>query len=266
VLQESPFYIPAKSHLWFVPETASRRIAAINGLGLDRSYAHLIVSEEPSPKDLRSRYLEQTPFYLFPLAAIHLDDLLAQLSTLQTTIEDAQSLPNVAPQVFSEFQKQPKAPYALAIAGQNKEELSKEIQRAQTGIPNAFEQQSDWKTPVGSYFTAQPQGQKGGVAFVYPGAFTSYIGFGYDINRLFPHIMDSLSVFTASTRLRGLMDLATARIYPRSLEKLSPRKLEKLETQLQDDATTMLLFGTLKRLELLHLEEIEHPQSLFVAY
>lgn len=244
VLQESPFYIPGKSHLWFVPETASRRIAAINGLGADRSYAHLIVSEEPSPKDLRSRYLEQTPFYLFPLAAVDLADILAQLSTLQTTIENAVSLSSASAQVFSEFQQQSQAPYAVAITGQNKEELCKEIQRAHTGIPNAFEQQSDWKTPVGSYFTALPQGQKGGVAFVYPGAFTSYIGFGYDINRLFPRIMDSLSVFTASARMRGLMDIATARIYPRSLEKFSPRKLEKLETQLQDDATTMLLFGT----------------------
>jgi PfaB family protein len=242
--QNSPFYVLPQSRLWLEPEKAAQRTAAINSLGSDYSYAHILLSGEPAAKPLRSNYLEQTPFYLFPLAALNQPDLLAQLEALQTTVESAESLAKAASYSFAVFQKSAQAPYALAIVGHDKTELSREIERALTGIPRAFEKGSDWKTPLGSYFTANPQGQCGGVAFVYPGAFTSYMGLIDTMPRLFPRVMDGLSVFNASDRMRQLMDTATREVYPRSMENLSARQMERLEMQLQDDATTMLLFGT----------------------
>ncbi len=242
--QKSPFYIPTRSRLWLIPPNASRRAAAINGVGPDLNYAHLVLSEEPHSKELRSPYLEQTPFYLFPLAGGDCAELLTQLNTLAITVEAVDSLTKAASQVFIDFRTRSRLPYAVAITGHSKEEVRREIERAQTGIPKAFEQGIDWKTPLGSYFSPKPQGRQGGVAFVYPGAFTSYMGLIDSINRLFPKVMDSLAIFNASQRMRQLMDVATQEVYPRTLEKLSAREMERLELKLQDDATTMLLFGT----------------------
>jgi PfaB family protein len=242
--QQSPFYIPTRSRLWLIPPNASHRAAAINGIGQDLNYAHVILSEEPHAKALRSPYLEQTPFYLFPLAGRDRTELLAQLETLAATVEATDSLAKAASQVFSDFRNRSRLPYAVAITGHSKAEIRREIERSQTGIPKAFDQGVDWKTPLGSYFSPKPQGRQGGVAFVYPGAFTSYMGLIDSINRLFPKVMDSLAIFNASQRMRQLMDVATQEVYPRTVEKLSARQMERLELKLQDDATTMLLFGT----------------------
>jgi PfaB family protein len=244
VWQASPFYVPEQSRLWFLPASADRRMAAINGLGGDRSYAHVLLSESPSSKDLRSSYLKQTPFYLFPLAAIDHVDLLTQLDGLQQLSAESSSLATAASQVFATYEQHIQAPYALAIVGHDPAEISQEIQRARDGILKAWEQGSEWKTPLGSYFTAKPQGQQGGVAFVYPGAFTSYVNLASDLSRLFPRVTEALNIFNTSEPLKQLMQQCSQRIYPRSLEKLSKRQLEKLEAQLQEDATTMLLFGT----------------------
>jgi PfaB family protein len=242
--QKSPFYIPIRSRPWLIPPNASRRAAAMNGIGPDLTYGHIILSEEPHEKELRSPYLEQTPFYLFPLAGGDRTELLTQLETLAATIEAVDSLVKAASQVFIDFRSRSGLPYAVAITGHNKEEVRREIERAQTGIPKAFEQGIDWKTPLGSYFSPKPLGRQGGVAFVYPGAFTSYMGLIDSINRLFPKAMDSLAIFNASQRMRQLMNVATQEVHPRSTEKLSARQMEQLELKLQDDATTMLLFGT----------------------
>jgi PfaB family protein len=241
---KSPFYIPSRSRIWLQPPNASRRTAAINGIGQDCSYAHVLLLEEPCTKDLRSSYLEQTPFYLFPLAGDDLQTLVAQLEALAATVENTDALAQAASQVFDQFRQQSQATYAVTILGHDKVEICREIQRAQDGILKAFEQKRDWKTPLGSYFTPNPQGQRGGAAFVYPGAFTSYMGMIPDLNRLFPKVMESLAVFNASDRMRELMDIATQEVYPRTRKKLSARQMEQLELKLQDDATTMLLFGT----------------------
>jgi PfaB family protein len=241
---ESPFYIPPRSRIWLHPPNVSRRTAAINSMGQDCSYAHILLVEEPCTKDLRSPYLEQTPFYLFPLAGGDRQALVAQLEALAAKVENTDALAQAASQTFDQFRQQSAATYALTILGHDKVEICREIQRAQDGILKAFDQQRDWKTPLGSYFTPNPQGQHGGVAFVYPGAFTSYMGMIPDLNRLFPKVMDSLAVFNDSDRMRQLMDIATQEVYPRTREKLSARQMEQLELKLQDDATTMLLFGT----------------------
>jgi PfaB family protein len=241
--QGSPFYVAPESRNWFLPAAVTKRVAAINGLGLDRAYAHLILSEEPSQKIRSSQYLAETPFYLFPLAADDRSALLEQLGNLQQTLEDSTSLVTIANQIFADFQKHSQAKYALAIVGHNREELNREIQRALKGVAQTFDRGEDWKTPLGSYFTARPLSKQGGVAFVYPGSFTSYIGIGQDIYHLFPKTLDSLASFTSSQSVKQLMYSACQLVYPRSLERLSKRQLEALEVKLLDDPIAMLMSG-----------------------
>ncbi|MBO3461044.1 PfaB family protein [Aetokthonos hydrillicola Thurmond2011] len=236
--QDSPFYVATESRPWFLAKDANKRVAAVNSMGIDGSYAHLIVSEEPDQQQRNSRYLEQMPFYLFPLAASDRAELLEQLSALQTTIENSTSLGVAAKQTFTTYKQRSDANYALAILGRNKNELTKEVEAARKGVNNAFERSEDWQTPLGSYFTAKPLGKKGEVAYVYPAAVNSYIGIARNLFRLFPKIHDDIAIKSLPSLVADISKL----IFPRSLNKLSTRQLESLEKQLLDDS--LAIFDT----------------------
>lgn len=233
--QGSPFYVAAESRPWFLETGTDRRSAAINSMGVDGTYAHLILSEEPSQSNRSSKYLEQMPFYLFAIAADGCSSLLEQINALQQTIEDCSSLSAAASLTFAAFQQRSQATYALAILGHNKDELKREIQRAVKGVANAFDQ-GEWQTPVGSYFTAKPLGKKGKIAFVYPGAYNSYVGLARNLFHLFPRIYDDLVIKSVYSRVANIEKL----LYPRSLNSLSRRQLESLEKQLLDNPLAML--------------------------
>ncbi|ODG99975.1 polyketide synthase [Nostoc sp. KVJ20] len=236
IWQGSPFYVAFESKPWFLEKGASRRIAAINGMEIDGSYAHLILSEEPNQRDHSSRYLEQMPYYVFAIAADDQSTLLDEIRTLEQTIQNSSSLSDAASQTFTAFQQRQQATYALAILGHNQEELQREIQHSLKGIAHAFETGKDWQSPLGSYFTAKPMGQRGKVAFVYPGAFSAYIGLGRNLFRLFPQLYDDPFIRSIYNRVANVEKL----IYPRSLEKLSTRQLEALEQRLLKDSVAVL--------------------------
>ncbi|MEH2395688.1 MAG: beta-ketoacyl synthase N-terminal-like domain-containing protein [Nostoc sp.] len=235
--QNSIFYVASESRTWFLDEGISKRIAAINGLGLDGTYAHLIISEEASQKDRHSKYLEQTPFYLFPLAADDQPALLAQIYNLKQQIENTLSLSNIASQTYQNFQQTVQANYKLAIVGHNQQELLKEISLVIPGISKAFQQKSEWKSPLGSYFTANPLGKKGKVAFVYPGMGSADIGLGKDIFRLFPQLYEIFSNSVPNVS----QSLCEKLIYPRSLTKLSETDKTTIAKHFFNDGVAMCL-------------------------
>ncbi|MBW4552047.1 MAG: type I polyketide synthase [Aphanocapsa sp. GSE-SYN-MK-11-07L] len=233
--QDSPFYVPTESRPWFLNQGATQRVAAINSLTFNGSYTHIILSEDSSQPDRQSRYLEQMPFYLFPIAADRQSALLEQLVGLEQAITDSDSLAETASQTFKMFQTQAEATYALAILGRNKDELKREIQRAFKGINTAFETGKDWQTPVGSYLTVNPLGRTSAIAFVYPGAFGAYVGVGRNLFKLFPKVYDDPVIKSVTNRLTSIEKL----LYPRSRHKLSNRESERLEQKLLDDLPVM---------------------------
>ncbi|MBC1219230.1 type I polyketide synthase [Nostoc sp. UCD121] len=236
IWRDSPFYVASESKPWFLEKGAAKRIAAINGMEIDGSYAHLILSEELSQKHRSSRYLEQMPYYVFAIAADDQSTLLDQIRTLQQTIQNCSSLSAAAKLTFKAFQQHQQATYAVAILGHNQDELQREIKHSLRGIVNAFETGKDWQSPLGSYFTAKPLGQRSKIAFVYPGAFSAYIGLGQNLFRLFPQLYDEPLVKSSYNRIENVEKL----VYPRSLKKLSNRQLEDLEQKLISDPIAIL--------------------------
>ncbi|BAY04534.1 type I polyketide synthase [Anabaena cylindrica FACHB-243] len=235
----SPFYVATESKPWFIEPGTTKRIAAVNSMEANGSYAHLILSEEVSQIERKSRYLEQIPYYLYAIAAENRTSLLNQITALKQTLKDTPVLSQLASQTFREFQKHQQsnyANYAIAILARNQEELTRELDRAIPGVNLAFDTGKDWQTPLGSYFTAKPQGKKGKVAFVYPGSFTSYIGVGRNLLRLFPKIYDDPIINSVYNRTANIEKI----LYPRSLKKLSKREIEALEQQLINDPVAML--------------------------
>ena len=224
-------YVASFAKPWFLEAGVKQRVAAIN---FTRNNAHIILSEELDPQPRSSTYLEQTPCYLFPLVAKDQKTLLEQLNTLKQNVADG-DLAQTAKQIFIDY-RDSQGDYALAIVGKNRSEILKECDRAVKGVTKAFETGKDWQTPVGSYFTAHPQGKKGKVAYVYPGAYNAHVGLGKDLFRLFPNLIDDPVIQSTCNRTAGIEKL----LYPRSWHKLSPRELEAKERELMNDPLAML--------------------------
>ncbi|MDH6066279.1 type I polyketide synthase [Umezakia ovalisporum] len=236
IWQDSPFYVAAQSKPWILEQGVTKRIAAVNGMEVDGSYAHLILSEELGQEKHSHRYLEEIPYYLFAIAGDDYSSLLEQIDILQETIVNCSSLAAAASQTFKTFQKYQQATYTLSILARNQDELMREIHRSMEGVKIAFETGKDWQTPLGSYFTAKPLGKQHQVAFVYPGSFNSHIGIARNLFRVFPQIYDDLAIRSVYNRVAKIEKI----LYPRSLKKLSTKQLEALEYKLINDPLTML--------------------------
>ncbi len=236
--QGSPFYVATESRPWFLEKQATKRMAAINGMGIDGSYAHVILSQEAEGRKDKgtrgqgsSKFLQQTPFYLFPIVGDNSADLLAQADTLATKINNGASLANAAHQALTNYQQSPLGKYTLVILAHNQKELTREISSARKGIETALKTDKDWQTPLGSYFTANPLGTTGEVAYIYPAAVNSYLGIARNLFRLFPKIHDDVAI----TNLQDVVAQRSHKVFPRSLNKLSSRQLENLEKQFLED-------------------------------
>ncbi|MDJ0615583.1 MAG: PfaB family protein [Calothrix sp. MO_192.B10] len=266
----SPFYVATESRPWFLEKQATKRMAAINGMGIDGSYAHVILSEfgvrssefgvgagfprpegrssefgvrssefgvgagfpRPEGRSEGNKFLQQTPFYLFPIVGNTTADLFTQIDTLETTINNGTSLANAANQALTKYQQSSLGKYTLVILAHNQKELTREITSARKGIETALQTGKDWQTPLGSYFSANPLGKTGEIAYVYPAAINSYLGIARNLFRLFPKIHDDIAI----TNLQDLVADISQKVFPRSLNKLSSRQLETLEKQFLDDS------------------------------
>lgn len=232
----SPFYVAVESKPWFLDPGATKRVAAVNMIEEDNIYGHLILSEEISQVERSSQYLAEMPYYLFTIAADDRSSLLTQITALQQSLTNGSSISQLANDYFQKYQQYKQSTYALAILSRHPEELKREIERAIQGVKIAFATGKDWQTPLGSYFTVNPQGKKGHVAFVYPGSFTSYIGLGRNIFRLFPQLHNDVVIKSVYNRVANIEKI----LYPRSINKLLRRQLESIEQTLIDDPVSML--------------------------
>ena len=236
----SSFYIPTVSSPWFLEKGQKKRHAAINLVTQNGTHGHITLSEDTSPRSTHNPHLPHASFYLFPLAGEDLSCLQKQLDKLAQTIESSLSLSQVAQENFNQFQSRSQFPYVVTIVGDKKETLQREIKQAKKGIEKAFTKEKPWKSPKGSYFTPKPLGKKGKIAFVYPGAFNSYLGMGRNLFQLFPKLWDRVNTFVSDP---GEF-FQTKYLYPRSQSELSKRDLETLETNFIANPLSLLETGT----------------------
>ncbi len=237
---QSQFYVPTDSRPWFQPDDLLPRMAAVNIVEPNSACTHLILSDSERPIKPSNPALRQTKFYLLPISANHPLELLDHLSTLRNMAEQGHEVAALADQYYNLHRQQPYATFTVGIVAHHPAELQHEVDMAIKGIPIAIGKKTEWQTPNGSYFTPNPQGQKGKLAFVYPGAFNSYPGMGKDLFTLFPHLYQKMGKIT-----RNIGDKLRERlVYPRSQSTLDDEGLKKIEAILQTDAIAMLITGT----------------------
>lgn len=117
--------------------------------------------------------------------------------------------------------------------------LRRELDAAVRHLPGKVAEGSEWATPSGSYCTPNPIGE-GRVAFVYPGAFTSYPGVGRDLFSLFPGL---LADFERDAE-RPWDRFKHHAIYPDAPFGFDRGALMRHEAELIESIPTMLAIGT----------------------
>jgi len=237
----SPFYVPAESRTWYPSGPAGRRVAAVNGLGQDGSCAHLILSEGPAGHGVASDYLEEVSPFLFPLASEDQAGLKKDLDVLRQEVLRSASLSRMSALCHERCRARGAAEVAMAIVGQDREEILQEIDIAREAVEKAFANGREWVSLRGSYLTPNPLGNTGKIAFVYPGGYNSYVGVGRDLFQLFPSVYEEVCKY--SSRLGEM--IGEGLVYPRSLEKPSAKDLNARERSLLDSPITMFESGIL---------------------
>ena len=176
-------YIVTEPRPWFSDE--GKRIAAVNGMCADGMCAHVVMSEGQGSAVSHTNALAEYGPYLFPLVGDSEPALNVRIEALRAEAADG-SLADLARDCWESARANPRAAYALALVAGSAEVLEAQAALAIEGIRGAFARGGEWKTPAGSYFTANPLGPGGKIAFVYPGAFNGYRGMGGELARLFP--------------------------------------------------------------------------------
>jgi PfaB family protein len=259
----SPFYVATESRAWFLPSRQENRHIGLDILEKDGRFAHILFREIPNIALHKIEAPRQEALRLFPFTADSIGQIIEMVTALKSKITAGTSMTDAAKLTYKQsMHEKVTARYTACLLGQTPSELLREIDFAVKGIPIAFEKQTDWQTPLGSFFTPNPLGKEGKVAFVYPGAFNSYPGIGRDLFYLFPNLYDQLNGITGD-----IGDLLNERLlYPRSMAPLTAGDLAAIEAQLSNDPMTMLISGSclafLYTNVLRHIFEI-HPASAF---
>ncbi len=181
--ENSGYYFPARSRPWILENGQQKRRAAVNtpdGLQVQ-------LSEATPHFDRENAFLEKNAPRLFPLKGDTEKELQQQLSALEVAAEGPEAMAEIAVQ-FYQNSKAKEGGYCLALIGKSKKALLQEIRFFRENLSSAFQNRRAIKTPAGSYFTPDPQGKKGKVAFLYPGSSTAYPHLGQGLFQLFPQL------------------------------------------------------------------------------
>ncbi|HEX2915111.1 MAG TPA: hypothetical protein VH186_30240 [Chloroflexia bacterium] len=178
--------------------------------------------------------------YLLPLAAADLAGFSSRLAKLRAALDSGQSLPDLARQYYARYLNEKSFPYVLSLIGHNSAELLRELEKASSALATSFVKGREWQSPNGSYFTPQPLGERGEIAFVYPGAFNSYIGLGQELFERFPKVYERFSQKCSNPDLA----LGEHLLRSRSSQRFSKEESARLEARLAEDAGGMILSGS----------------------
>ena len=240
--QASSFYFPTESRTWYPNSDGSKHCAAYSCLTQD-SYCHMVLTEftlEPldilvnnvenecsnsiEPADITAQdirlngFIASSELHLVLVNGENETELQQHLLKLQLLLEGLSPVDKrhylkvMADQQYQHYLTTSNKKYTLSLLAESCEELDKEIQLAQQGIKNVFvnlaqperAKTTQWKTPKGSYFSAEPAAAKHNhhneatnkdlehasknVCFMYPGIGATYVGLGRDLFQLFPEI------------------------------------------------------------------------------
>ena len=153
-------------------------------------------------KGYLSRHHPDQPFsnfglYLLPINFDDPQQSIQKIDEIKNRIVDCQNIESFIDESLAEYKNHKPGIYTLIVLGSSKQEIFNELEHARIGVSKSFIDGNDWQTPVGSYFTPNPFGPEEKIAFVYPGAFGTYVGMGREVFYLFPQLHNALYTLTS---------------------------------------------------------------------
>lgn len=178
--------------------------------------------------------LLQQGLYMLPVGFENLAEGLKNLHTIRQIFTGSHSLTELMKNVIEE--ENGSSRYSLVLMGNNLQEIFGEIDRAVDGLEGALANGRDWQTPAGSFFTPDPMGPDEKIAFVYPGAFGTYVGMGREIFDLFPQSREAMETLTDDPDRAINADV----IFPASQNEM---EIQALQARLDRSPTMMISSG-----------------------
>ena len=228
----SAFYLFNQAAPVFPASSGKARINAVSLLTAEQ-YSHIVLSEVQCDEVHQNGFNHHGKQSLFIFGG---DDEQTLINKLQV-FSIGENLKSTAQSLY-QHQQHSDFIYQVVLIAESVEELQKELLQSINGVKHAFENNSDWKTPKGSYFTSQPQKQAK-TAFLYPGIGATYVGLGRDLFHLFPEIYPSVI---------GLADnigasLKDELLNPRSVVSLGFKELKQLDLELRNSLANIAECG-----------------------
>jgi PfaB family protein len=187
---QSGFEVPSLSRPWF-SGTDHTRHAALSTQSIDELTGYVLLSEPPITQRRPESPFAKQLLYWLPILGDDEHTLLQAVAQLREQVTDSKDLGGMMNRALEAYTAGHHHQYCAVVIGTSNETLLKELDRAATGIPKAFQTGKPWQTLSGSTFSPNPQ--PGKVAFVYPGAFNAYPGLGRDLMHSFPDLHDALA-------------------------------------------------------------------------
>lgn len=191
----------AKSHFWFTDHHQAR-VAAITFSNLKggQNQTSFVLAQGTgfiAPKSLINE--QRLQFVLLANNESQLCNAIDSLTT-QLTLQQSQSastsdlLSLMKTNLADYASHRQKSDLAAVLQAGSIDAMLLELNALRTVLPQVFTEQTQYKTPSGSYFTANPLGNstESGLAFVYPGVGTVYADMLSELHQYFPGLFARL--------------------------------------------------------------------------
>ncbi|MCK4501395.1 MAG: type I polyketide synthase, partial [Desulfuromonadales bacterium] len=197
------FSTPTAPQYWLHNSAFGERRALVGGIGCDGSCSHLVVEEYNNTAvagatEATCRPIGALPEGLFVLEADSQEQLLAKIRQLRQLLTDQVEPPidNLARLWFAQSHLDSKLSFGLSLIAESSVELTFLLEQAEKSIA-ADPQRSIGITPEQQlnpasreriFYSAQPLGINGKVAFVFPGSGNQFAGMGRELSARWPQI------------------------------------------------------------------------------
>ncbi len=197
------FIAPAKSHYWLYNRADGPRCALVSGLGLDGSCSHVVLEEAaPSTSTIRidqnARPLGDLSEGLFAVEAADAGALVGEISRLQQFIstDSTHSIDELARLWLEQNPLDSTQRSCLSLISDSRDGLLNQLDFAQTAISENPRQpiglrggeQLDPLLRDRVFYSPEPLGIDGKVAFIFPGSGNHFAGMGQDFSARWPEI------------------------------------------------------------------------------
>lgn len=238
---DSPFYLLNESAPAFPKNDGAPRYIAYSclsaGKNADSQYAHIILEENNDKQVHSNGFNASADLSLFILVGDSQVQLTAQLAQLNNDLHSSDFKAS-AKSCYQHYLQNSAARYCAVLLAESSAQLSKEIALALSGIPDAFANSKDWKTPQGSYFCVNSPAEHK-ISFLYPGIGATYLGLGRDLLHLFPEIYPGVLALADDIEASLKDELLT----PRTVVRLDFQDLKQRDLALRTNLANIAECG-----------------------